>query len=118
MAAEALELEADAFRKRLQRAREALEAFTTEHCGLISDQAACACHRRVPAAIRLGRVDASAPRFAEKGSSFAEARSLMRRLEQTIQLVELHRLNGPRSSARDFATLVDAALGPEAAGPR
>jgi RNA polymerase sigma factor (sigma-70 family) len=54
-AAEALDIAPELFRKRLQHARAAIEAFTRVHCGLVSDSAACGCHRRVPAAIRLGR---------------------------------------------------------------
>lgn len=36
-AAEALDITPDLFRKRLQHARAAIEAFTRAHCGLISD---------------------------------------------------------------------------------
>ena len=53
---------AAAFRKRLQRARDAVEAFTRAHCGLVSDDAACRCHRRVNTALRIGRNPAGAAR--------------------------------------------------------
>ena len=69
-AAEALELEAPAFRKRLQRARAAIEGFTREHCGLVSDQAACRCDHRVPVALKLGRVHATERDFAVASTSF------------------------------------------------
>jgi RNA polymerase sigma factor (sigma-70 family) len=46
-AAEILQITSDAFRKQLQRARAEVVAFTSAHCGLVSDEAACACHRRV-----------------------------------------------------------------------
>lgn len=46
-AADALGISPDLFRKRLQHARAAIEAFTRAHCGLASDTAACSCHRRV-----------------------------------------------------------------------
>src|SRR5438876_8188606 len=46
-AADAMAVEPAAFRKRLQRARERIESFTREHCGLVSDSAACQCNRRV-----------------------------------------------------------------------
>src|SRR5688500_2370590 len=54
-AAEALDITPELFRKRLQHARAAIEAFTRAHCGLVSDSADCACHRHVPAALRLDR---------------------------------------------------------------
>jgi len=110
-AAEALELEPAAFRKRLQRAREAIEVFTRAHCGLTSAEAACACNRRVPAAIQLGRINPTAPHFARTGSSFVEARELIRRVEEAKRVVELHRNSRPPGSSLDFVQLVVSALG-------
>ena len=109
-AADALGLEPAAFRKRLQRAREAIEAFTRSHCGLVSDAAACACNRRVPAAVQLGRVQANAPQFARAGSSYAEARELIRGIDEAKRVIELHRNTHPRDARLDFAQLVVSAL--------
>ncbi|HEX6277203.1 MAG TPA: RNA polymerase sigma factor [Polyangiaceae bacterium] len=109
-AAEVLDLEPAAFRKRLQRAREAIEAFTRSHCGLVSDTAACACNRRVPAAVRLGRVEPNDPQFAEAGSSFAEAREYIRGIEAAKRVMELHRATRPRGATHDFARSVISAL--------
>jgi len=111
-AAEVLELEPPAFRKRLQRAREAIESFTRARCGLVSADAACACNRRVPAAVQLGRVLPNAPHFAEAGSSFAEARELIRGIEEAKRVIELHRGTRPRSATLDFTRRVVSALDP------
>ncbi len=54
--AEILAVEAATFRKRLSRARAELSAFLGKHCGIVSEAAACRCHRRVERAITLGRV--------------------------------------------------------------
>lgn len=56
-AAAVLEIEPAAYRKRLQRARERVEAFTRAHCGIVSTSAACRCERRIGAAIACGRID-------------------------------------------------------------
>lgn len=109
-AADALDLEPAAFRKRLQRAREAVEAFTRSHCGLVSDEAACACNRRVPAAVRLGRVQSNELQFAEAGSSFVAARELIRRIEEAKRVIELHRTTRPRVASADFTRRVVSAL--------
>ena len=109
-AADALDLEPAAFRKRLQRAREAIEAFTRSHCGLVSDAAACACNRRVSAAVQLGRVQPNEPHFAEAGSSFAEARDLIRGIEEAKRVLELHRGTRPRGATLDFTRRVVSAL--------
>lgn len=55
-AAEALSVEPATFRKRLQRARESIEAFTGAYCGLANEAAACRCPRRVPAAPDIARL--------------------------------------------------------------
>jgi RNA polymerase sigma factor (sigma-70 family) len=109
-AAEALDLEPAAFRKRLQRAREAIEAFTRSHCGLVSEAAGCACNRRVPAAVAFGRVRPNELHFAEMGSSFAEAREFIRGIEEAKRVLELHRGTRPRSAIPDFTRRVVSAL--------
>jgi RNA polymerase sigma factor (sigma-70 family) len=109
-AAEALAIEPAAFRKRLQRAREAIETFTRAHCGLVSEEAACACHRRVPAAIRLGRVEPNKLRFARSEASFAEARDFIQRVENAKQVIRLQQGATPTGSSPDFAAAIAAAL--------
>jgi RNA polymerase sigma factor (sigma-70 family) len=101
--AEALGISPDLFRKRLQHARTAVEAFTRAHCGLVSNQAACACHRRVSAALRLRRVHPDALAFAQQPSSYHEIRTLVRRVEQARWALQVHRTSHPRASTVDFA---------------
>jgi RNA polymerase sigma factor (sigma-70 family) len=102
-AAEALGISPDLFRKRLQHARAEIEAFTRTCCGLASDSAVCACHRRVPAALRLGRVNPEAIDFAQRPSSYQETRALVRQAEQARWALQVHRASHPRSTAVDFA---------------
>jgi RNA polymerase sigma factor (sigma-70 family) len=109
-AAEALGIEASAFRKRLQRARQAIETFTRAHCGLISDAAACTCERRVPVAIRLGRVDPERPRFAEPGVTFAAAKEFIRRVDEAKRVVVLQQSTPAPRPSRDLAQVIATAL--------
>ena len=102
-AAEALEITADVFRKRLQHARTAILSFTRSYCGLASDTAACACNRRVPAALRVGRIRADSFDFANNASSFQEARAIIRQVDETRWALEVHRSSRPRGSSVDFA---------------
>jgi len=113
-AAEALEISPDLFRKRLQHARAAIESFTRTYCGLASDTAACACHRRVPAALRVGRIREEAVDFAGQPSSYRETRSYVRRVEETRWALEVHRTNRPRGSSADFARRLVHAVDPKA----
>src|SRR5688572_10164749 len=108
--AEALGISPELFRKRLQHARTAIEAFTRAHCGLASDTAACGCLRRVPAALRLGRVHLHALDFAHQPSSYTEIRGLVRRAEQARWALQVHRTSNPRASAVDFARRLAGSL--------
>jgi RNA polymerase sigma factor (sigma-70 family) len=109
-AAEALDLDPAAFRKRLQRARDAVESFTRAHCGVVSEEAKCQCNRRVPVALRMGRIRQDEPMFAGSGTSFAEARAFIQRIESAQRVIELHRSSLPPRSVSDIAELVIAAI--------
>jgi RNA polymerase sigma factor (sigma-70 family) len=98
----ALEITPDLFRKRLQHARAAILSFTRSYCGLASDTAACRCNRRVPAALRVGRIRTDALDFASDAASFQETRSLVRRAEEARWTLEVHRTSHPRASSIDF----------------
>ena len=100
---DALGIPAELFRKRLQHARAAITSFTRVHCGLASDTAACSCNRRVPAALRTGRVREDALHFAREASSFHETRSYVRRVEEARWALEVHRSSRPRASSVEFA---------------
>ncbi len=109
-AAAALGIAPALFRKRLQHARTAIVAFTRTYCGLASDTAACACHRRVPAALRAGRIREEGVDFAENASSYRETRSFVRRVEEARWALEVHRSNQPCASSVDFARRLVQAL--------
>ena len=53
-AAEVLEIEPAAFRKRLSRARERLENWMRSHCGLANGKNPCRCTRQIPVARAAG----------------------------------------------------------------
>ena len=113
-ASAALGIPAGAFRKRLQRAREAIEEFTRAHCGLVSLNAKCTCDRRVPAAVHLGRVDPERLRFARSAVSFAEARAVVRRVELLKQVTAVQQSAASLAPSRDFARIIMSALEPAA----
>ena len=63
--------------------------------------------------LRLGRVRANDPQFAKSASSFEEARTMVRRVEQARRALELYRLSRPRDSTVDFTRRVIPALEPD-----
>lgn len=115
-AALAMDLEPAAFRKRLQRAREAIESFTRAYCGLVNERRPCACHRKVVPAVKLGRVRPGLPLLAEQAASFEAARALIAQVEDTKRVVELHRTTRHAAASKDIAQLVIAMLQPTAPG--
>ena len=102
-AADVLDITPALFRKRLQQAREAIVSFTRTYCGLASDGAACACNRRVPAALRVRRIREGTSDFANRPSSYAETRSLVRQVDEARWALEVHRTSHPRASTLDVA---------------
>jgi RNA polymerase sigma factor (sigma-70 family) len=117
-AADALTISPELFRKRLQHARAAIESFTRAYCGLASDTAACACNRRVPAAVRVGRVRADRLEFAAAASSFLETRELMRRVEAARRALHVHRTSRPRRASVEFARRLAQAIDGASSSPR
>jgi hypothetical protein len=115
-AAAALDISPDLFRKRLQLAREVILRFTRSYCGLVSDAAPCRCNRQSPAALQAGKVRAGECSFAASPSSFQEARSLVRRVDEARWAMEIHRSSHPRASTIDFAKRIAATLDASAAG--
>ncbi len=97
-AADALEITPALFRKRLQQAREAVVTFTSAHCGLVSTNAKCACHRRVPAALQTGRVQPDHLHFATRPSSFLEARSVISQVDEARRALALQQASTPREA--------------------
>ena len=102
-AADALGISPALFRKRLQNAREAVVNFTKAHCGLVSDSVACQCHRRVPSDALAGAGGDRPVRFAQRATSFQEARALVRQVDEARWTLEIHRSSQPHASSIDFA---------------
>lgn len=102
-AAQVLSISPNLFRKRLQHARETIVSFTRRYCGLASDAAACACHKRVAAARLSGRLRDGEPALAIEPASFNETRAYVRRVERARWALEVHRSGRPRASSVNFA---------------
>ena len=104
-AARVLGIRPAAFRKRLSRARDAVVAFTRAKCGLVNPAQPCRCRRRLPAALRLGRVRLGHLLFAsdaERAENFPVVLAEIRRLEEVRRAAALFRSH-PSFSASDDA---------------
>lgn len=104
-AAAALEIAAAAYRKRLSRAREAVNALMLARCGLVREENACRCRRRVATAVELKRVDPERLLFAsslEQARRFPQVVGEIRRLEEARRAAALYRSHGDPAPSRDF----------------
>ena len=123
-AARILGIRATAFRKRLSRARAAVVAFTRAKCGLVNPERPCRCRRRLPHALRCGRVAPDHLLFASDAASAREFPAVLaeiRRLEVLRRAAALFRSH-PRFAAPADVTvairkLLETASGPPSSGP-
>jgi RNA polymerase sigma factor (sigma-70 family) len=91
-ASEILELAPAAYRKRLSRARADVEAFTSRRCGVVSSSAKCACPRRLPASVKMGRIQAGQyPNSAEAADSYPEIREQVGSVIESLKTFKLQR---------------------------
>lgn len=100
-AADILEISKDNFRKRLSRARSQVVAFTSQNCGLASDNAKCSCPRRLPAARRQDRVREGVY-AAWDAPEYGDVRAQARQLEGDLKVLKLQTATAYYKSPKDF----------------
>jgi RNA polymerase sigma factor (sigma-70 family) len=113
-AARVLGIRPSAFRKRLSRARDAVVDFTRQKCGLANPQRPCRCRRRLPAALRLGRVVPGRPLFAsdaERARSFPAVLAEIRRLDEMRRAAALFRSHPPFPAGADTVDAIRKLVG-------
>lgn len=108
-AAEILEIQPDAYRQRLRRARAAVTAFVTKSCGLASAEAACRCEHRIEKALsskRIAKGHADLAPHQENRPSLGEIQSRIRMLERGRASAALMRSN-PEFTTRIGRLVID-----------
>jgi RNA polymerase sigma factor (sigma-70 family) len=88
-AAEILDIQPAAFRKRLSRARASLTAFLAKRCGVHTAGAPCACHRQAASAIEAGLLDPS--RLDVRIGDLVQLRAKLARLDADQRTTALYR---------------------------
>lgn len=92
-AAEVVGVSPAAYRQRLSRARARLDGFVQARCGLVRPDAACHCHRQLPA-VRARQGLKAAPGAAAAGiPDLAEAADTLAAIEQVSDAAALFRLH-------------------------
>lgn len=120
-AATALSIAPAAFRQRLSRARDAVTAFMTSRCGLIDPANSCRCHRRLGAALELGRVNAQSLVFAtsaQHARRFPKVLAEIRMIENGRRAAALFRSHPDAPESQAFSAWLDGLLNDtQSAGP-
>lgn len=81
-----------AYRKRLERARRRIRGFMSARCGLVNQDAACRCARRVEAATARGYIDPQRPALATHPTSadLADGARQMHELRDAAAVLRSH----------------------------
>jgi len=89
-AAEVLEIEPAAFRKRLSRARERLEAWMRSHCGLANGKNPCRCTRQIPIAKAVGVLDVEHLEYASRSGPALRIVAEADEIEAAASILKAH----------------------------
>lgn len=98
-AAEALEIDPAALRKRVSRARQRLAEFMTQHCGLVDERRPCRCTKMSVLTTQLGILDPNSllwkvhparPRAAAKEALRAEVDAMDALIERAFEVQRSH----------------------------
>jgi hypothetical protein len=103
-----LEISPVAFRKRLSRAREEMEAFLKRNCGIADPANACRCTKLLPLAQAAGLVDPE--RLVMVRLPTRESDRLHREVERIRTAAEIFRSIPRYASPTDFAASLRALL--------
>jgi len=110
-AAAVLEIPEATFRKRLSRARAALDEFIARHCGVASSSAECRCAHQVNYAIKQGRLNPAQLRYATPTrQTSVEAVRALGEIKQARRSLELYRAQPEFKAPEDFAAKVRAMI--------
>ncbi len=89
-ASEILDVSKETYRKRLSRARLQVVEFTSAHCGLANQNAACSCPRKLAAAQAKGRVSKQDLVHAVPGApAYEEVLAQVQKLEVELKVLKL-----------------------------
>lgn len=109
LAAEILDLSPATYRKRLQRARDAITGLMRARCGLFDPANPCRCGRRVERAISRGRVDPDELVFAtaaDQARRFPRVLDEIRSLDEVARAAALYRSHPDPRARADLASFL------------
>lgn len=95
------------FRKRLERARQKVEAFTKQVCGVITASAQCQCRRRLAYAKSCGKVDFAKYPFVMSSGNKMDVLGYISKIDQAKRTAAHYRMTGRFVSPNDYSKIMD-----------
>ena len=89
-AATVLEIDAAAHRKRVSRARERLEGWMRDHCGLADGKNSCRCTRQIPIAAGFGVADINRLEYASRKGPALRIVAEADEVEAAVSVLKAH----------------------------
>ena len=110
-ASDVLSISKSNFRKRLSRARQEVVRFTRQSCGLVSEQAACSCERKLTGAVSKNRVTPGNTDFAtEARFSYEQVKESLYKTQKELRTLALQQsvntYKCPISLSDDIGSLI------------
>ncbi|SMR82605.1 RNA polymerase sigma factor, sigma-70 family [Aliiroseovarius halocynthiae] len=105
-AASILDISPANFRKRLSRARISVQDFTAASCGLANAKAPCSCRKRLPAAMKQGRIGELPSADLSDAPDFSRVRTLAAQVGKDVRAIKLQRATGDLRVPGDFRARV------------
>lgn len=109
-AAMVLEITPAAFRKRLERARERVETFTTNVCGLINPSGKCNCSNRLAYAKKCGHIDFKNFPYSNMSKSNPKTIDIIKKIELFKRTAEHYKSTNNFTIAEEYRIFLDQLL--------
>jgi len=106
-AVEILDISKENYRKRLSRARTDILAFMSQSCGLVNENAKCACPRRLPTAMAMGRIRAEKLTYSTNNApTYTDVLAKTKKLETSLKALCLQNATPQFNSPKDFGSYI------------
>lgn len=99
------------YRKQLSRARKKVVTFTTNSCGLVSEQARCTCRTKLKGSLRRTHVDQTNIKFAKMSElSYPEIQQKIEETQGALKTMALQKAIPTLHSPESFGELMETLL--------
>lgn len=111
-ASEIIGINKSTYRKQLSRAKQKVEEFTQESCGLVNNEAACSCEKKVTCAIKKQRINPNNLSLAKNCDElYSTVKKNLNKTKKDLKSLFLHKSVPLYRSPESFYSLVEKLVG-------